>query len=161
MSTVSLALAGLKTALQSIDPAPQPAPNAVYLWPDDYDIMDTATFPFIIVAQVVNRWLTFGDETHGTRFHPWLAEINICLANGPLTKFEIAQQAESKQVPWLLALATTLSANRSLGATAVAIGSGDQLFRYRIGHIGWDKGKVFWGVRAEIQVYQQHSLAAS
>lgn len=161
MSTVSLTLAGLKTALASIDPSPQPAPDAVYHWPDDYESMDYTTFPFIIVAQVVNRWFDFGDEAHGLTRHTWLAEINICLAEGPLTRIEAAKAAELKQVPWIKALATTLSANRSLGATALAIGTGEQLFRYRVGHIGWDKGRVFWGVRAEVQIYQQHSMEAS
>ena len=159
--SVTTALAGLNTALGSIDPSPQPVPANVYTWPDDYASMDYTVFPFIIVAQVVNRWFPFMDVSHGTDAHTWLAEINICLAKGPLTKMEAAKEAEAKQVPWLLALGTTLSANRSLGGVAQAIGTGGQLFRYRVGHIGWDKQQVFWGVRAEVQVYELHSLPAS
>lgn len=161
MSSVSLALAALQTALADIDPAPQPVPENIYLWPDDYSSMDYTTFPFIIVAQVVNRWFDFEDVIQPSVVdHKWIAEINICLAEGPLNRMEAAQTAEAKQVPWIVALATILSANRGMGATSLAIGSDERLFRYRVGHIGWDKQQVFWGIRAEVEVIQEHSLPA-
>ena len=162
MSSVSAALSALKTALASIDPSPQPVPANIYIWPDDYSSIDYKTFPFIIVDQVVNRWMDFADVIQPNVVdHRWIAEINICLAEGPLTRMAAQQQAEAKQVPWLLALATVLAANRGMGATALAIGSEERLFRYRIGHIAWDKQQVFWGLRAEVPIIQEHSLPTS
>lgn len=164
MSDITTTLAALATALATIDPSPQPVPANIYNWPVDFDdfvTIDYTTFPFIIVAQVVNRWFPFADVAHSLTSNTWLAEINIALAEGPLSRIEAAQAAEKLQVPWVKAAATVLSANRSMGGSTIAIGTGEQLFRYRIGHIGWDDDQVFWGLRAEVTMIQQHSMTAS
>jgi len=161
---ITTTLAALVTALITIDPAPEPVPANIYNWPVDFDDLSTidyTTFPFIIVAQLVNRWFPFADVAHSLTQNTWLAEINIALAEGPLNRFEAAQLAEKKQVPWIKALATVLSANRSMDGNTIAIGTGEQLFRYRVGHMGWDDNQVFWGVRAEVTMIQQHSMSAN
>ena len=161
---ITTTLAALVIALAAIDPSPQPVPANIYNWPVDFDNLGNInydTFPFIIVAQVVNRWFPFTDVAHSLTSNTWPAEINIALAEGPLSKLEAAQAAEKLQVPWVKALATVLSANRSMDGNTIAIGTGEQLYRYRIGHWNWDNAQVFWGLRAEVTMIQQHSMSAS
>lgn len=159
MSTVDDALSGFVAILADIDPDPQPAPVAIWEWPDDYASLDYSTFPFIIVAQVVNRQFSWQPAAQGVGYHSWLAEIMVFLAPGLLTRMEADSVAEIKHEPWLLAMATVLFNNQGVNGTALNIGAGDQLFTYRIGHLGWDK-KLFWGIRFEVPIRQIHSLPA-
>ena len=160
MSTVVAAIAALKTALADIDPSPQPVPAAIYEWELDYATMDYTTFPFIIVAEVVNRDFVWQPASHGVGYHRWEAEILTCLTTGPLTRAEAAASAETKHKPWLLALAKVLFGNQGLGGAVLNIGAGQNLFTYRVGNQGWD-GKIFWGVRCIVPVRQLHSLPTS
>ncbi len=152
MSDVSTTLSAFKTILATIDPSPQPAPAAVYKWPDDYASMDYSTFPFVIVAQLINE-----DVPFTTLNHLWTADLLFCLANGPLTKLDQAKAAEEKQLPWIAAIATVLFNNRGVGGTVLAIGSGQTVFTYRTGHIEWAQ-KVFWGIRVKVPIVDYHGL---
>ncbi len=157
MSSVSDALAAFVVALADIDPSPQAAPSAIYEWPEDQATMAYTTFPFIIVAQVVNQDFNFQPAAAGVGYHNWLAEIMVFLADGPTTRAEAAAAAEIKQEPWLYAMAKVLFDNQGVGGTVLNLGSSDSLFTYRIGHLGWDS-KTFWGIRFAVPVRQLHSL---
>jgi hypothetical protein len=157
------ALAALQTALNSIDPSPQPGPEGVYLWPDDQASIDYEALPFIIVAYC-NRPILVGSPffrpaAQGAGYHSWPAEINLCLANGPITG-RIDQQAtvEALQEPWILAMARVLFANQGLGGKAIFLGENERLFAYRIGNIGWGPTQVFWGIHFEVTVTQYEAL---
>lgn len=157
MSSVSDALAGFKAVLAGIDPDPQPVPANIYEWPDDYDTMDYTTFPFIIVAQVVNEEFAWQPAATGVGYHNWLAEILICLTNGPTTRTEAAAAAEVLHEPWLYATAKIFFNNQGVNGTALNIGSRETLTTYRVGNIGWDN-QIFWGIRWVVPVRQLHSL---
>lgn len=161
MAAIKDALNGLKATLEDVNPTPQPAPVQVYVWPDDYAIMSYENLPFIIVAQVVNRPFLFADRTYGgTLLHSWQAEILIHLAKAA-TRLEAGANAEAMHEPWIFSLASVLSADRSLGGNCHSIGNGEQLMSYRVGNLGWDRAKIFWGIRAEIWVHQHHSVTVS
>ncbi len=157
MSSVSDVLAGFKTVLAAIDPSPQDSPAAIYEWPDDYDIMDYTTFPFIIIAQVVNEDEVWRPASQGVGWHLWDAEILICLTNGPTTRMEAQRDAEVMHEPWLLATAKILFDNQGVNGTVINIGDGRGLAIDRVGNLGWDN-KIFWGIRWIVPVRQEHSL---
>jgi len=157
MSSVSDALAGFKAVLAAIDPSPQPVPAAIYEWPDDYDSMSYVTFPFIIVAQIVNEDELWQPASQGVGWHHWQAEILICLTNGPTTRMEAQSEAEVLHEPWLLATAKILFDNQGVNGTVINIGNANGLTINRVGNHGWDN-KIFWGVRWVVPVRQEHSL---
>jgi hypothetical protein len=157
LSSVSDALAGFKAVLAAIDPSPQPDPANIYEWPDDYATFDYTTFPFIIVAQVVNEDFTWQPAATGVGYHNWAAEILIMLANGPTTRMEAQKDAEVLHEPWLLATAKILFNNQGVDGTALNIGTAEALTTYRVGNVGWDN-QVFWGIRWVVPVRQEHSL---
>lgn len=160
MSSVGDALTGFKTVLASIDPSPQPVPANIYEWPDDYATFDYTTFPFIIVAQVVNEDFTWQPVAQGVGWHNWAAEILVMLTNGPTTRMEAQSNAEIQHEPWLLAMAKILFNNQGVNGTAQMIGAGEALTTYRVGNIGWEPGQEFWGIRWVVPVRQEHSLPA-
>ena len=156
------ALSALKTILGSLDPSPQPSPTAVYQFPADFDTeaeraaVDYTDLPLVVVLNQVNVWNVWQPMTHGTIFHTWPCDVLVFLAPEVVS---IRQEAEAKAkyVPWLRAMQVLLFANQGLSGNALAIGNDNYLFRYRVGNIGWIDTKIFWGVRFQFPVVQEHS----
>lgn len=157
MGTIIEAIAGFKIILADIDPSPQPVPENIYGWELDYESMDYTTFPFLIVAEVVNEEFSFTPQAQGVGYHMWDAEILTCLAPGPLTRTEAQADAETKHKPWIDALAEIFFNNQGVNGTALNIGDTRGLFVYRVGNLGWDN-KIFWGIRCVVPVRQEKSL---
>lgn len=156
------ALTALAAILADLDPSPQPAPTAVYQFPDDFDTeaeraaVDYTDLPLVVVLNQVNVWNAWQPATHGTIWHPWLADV-LCLLAPAVTNFRQEAEAKAKYVPWLRAMQLLLFNNQGLSGTAFAVGTKDYLFRYRVGNIAWIDTKIFWGVRFSIPVKQEHS----
>jgi len=157
--TITLALAALKTAFQAIDPAPQPDPAAVWVWPADGDSITYTTFPFILIQQDFMRWSEFRDVVQGGGMHVWYANIDICLANGQLPDVPKSRDEEALTVPWIVAAAKVLSANRGLGGQSISLGVERVLFTYRPGIIEFGI-HTFWGIRFQVAVNQLESIPA-
>jgi len=157
-------LSALKTILADLDPSPQPSPTAIYQFPEDFDTeaeraaVDYADLPLVVVLNQVNVWNMWRPATHGSIYHIWICDVLAFLAPEVIS---IRQEAEAKAkyVPWLAAMQTLLytNVNQGLSGTALAIGNENYLFRYRVGNLGWIDTKVFWGVRFQFPVIQEHS----
>lgn len=166
MATIDEALAELKTILATVDPSPQPAPTAVYIYPDDYQSAVNATVPFITVEQVVNAPFRWSVGAKGRGVHTWDTDIRIFLHPGQLTRDSDIKAAAAKQKPWLQAIATLLFSNMSLNGKADIIGGArldgnslaGNLFEYRIGHMtrGADTS-VFWGIGLRLPITQSYA----
>lgn len=154
------ALTALKTILAGIDPSPQPDLTAVYQFPDDFDTeaeraaVDYTDLPLAVVLNEVNIWNDWRPATHGTIWHTWIADVLIFLAPQVLN---VNQEAEVKYVPWLRAMQLLLYQNQGLSGKTFAIGTNEYLFRYRVGNIAWIDTNVFWGIRFQFPVIQEHS----
>lgn len=157
------ALSALKTILADLDPSPQPAPTAVYQFPEDFDTeaeraaIDYTDLPLVIVLNQVNVWNVWRPASHGAIYHQWTADV-LCLLAPAVTNIRQEAEAKAKYVPWLRAMQILLYSNQGLSGTTLAIGSNEYLFRERVGNVGWIDTKVFWGVRFSIPVMQEHSV---
>lgn len=157
MSDVTSALGVIKTRLLAVDPSPQTALAACYVYPADYGAMDYGTYPWAVVSQIINRPYRFTTPNHGNAAHLWEAEALILLARGPITKIERGAVVEQIQVDWLKPLAAAFKNDQGLGGEAIAIGADTWLLEYQIGNIQWDTC-VHWGIALRLPVVQYHSL---
>lgn len=159
---VNDALSALKTILAGINPAPQPAPVAIYHYPADFNTeakraaINYKNLPLLIVTQRINQRFQWKPASHGAIYHTWGAEIVVLLHPGPVTSVAQGATAEEKHVPWLRAMQLILFQNQGLNGKALALGSPEYLFDYQIGHVEWD-GKIFWGIDFLVPVVQEHS----
>lgn len=158
MADVLDVLTAYKAILATIDPSPQPAPTAVYVWPTDYDSM-TYDYPVVIVAQTINEEMSYFDVHHGVGGHVWKADLLFLLAGQALNLSEM-KAAEEMELAYQPAIVTTLFANRSVGGTAVGIGANRAVLNYRVGHIEWDS-VVHWGIRVQVPILQHQNLPSS
>lgn len=163
MATVHEALVELKTLLLTAAAAGQPALRAGYVYPNDYATMP-ATFPLpcIVVSELVNNLNSWERKAAGLAVHKWRAEILLLAAQGPLQAISReSAAAELKTANWAKAFADVLWANQSLNGAAQIIGdhAGEmpRLFEYMVGHVPWEPGVEFWGVRIELPVRQLHT----
>lgn len=165
MAAIANVLAELKTVLSSVDPAPQPAANAVWVYPADHaaiDVIGTSP-PFLIISQAVNEDTAWRLKARGKGRHRWHAEILLFLKRGQLRQDDQIAAAEQLQEPWVYQIADALSGSMTLNHTAAFIGEGripGDLFRYRIGHISWGS-EVFWGIRLRLPITHTPSMPFS
>lgn len=152
MSAETDALNALKTILATLDPAPEPAPTHVWVYPADHASIKFTKLPVIVVSKIINRPVPWPRLTGLGGKHDWPAEILVFLSTGPLIDDKQAALAEIKVGPWPPAMAALLFANQKLSNTCRMIG-GTDLFTYRVGHIHFWKD-VYFGIRFELIIQQ-------
>lgn len=158
MSTEAEALTALAAILAGINPAPEPAPTNIWVYPADHERIKFDRLPVIVVSRIINRPAKVSRLTTLGGKHQWAAEILVFLTAGPLIDDRQAALAEVKMSPWPVAMKTLLFAdprNQDLNRTVQSIGEGDgkDLFTYQVGHLHFWK-QVFFGVRFEVMVNQ-------
>lgn len=158
MSDESTALDALKVILADLNPAPEPAPLKVWVYPADHELITLARLPVVIISKVINRSIPWSRSTHSRGRHTWPCEILAFLANGPIIDDKMAAQLESKADPWPAALSALLWQNSRLNDTATSIGGDDALFTYQVGHIHfWSN--ICFGIRFELLITQMVTQA--
>lgn len=153
MGTIVSALAALKTIFAGLDASPYQDPVGVWVIPDDYENINWSDPPFIVISTLDREWLPFRPLHRGAMKHEWIAEINCCLSTGPITTMVRAVELEPIWMTWLNQVASLLGENRGLNGQALAIGSGIDLFRYRVGQFELGR-RVYYGVRVQVPVLQ-------
>lgn len=158
MSRATEALNALKTILADIDPAPQPTPVGIWIYPDDYASISTASFPFIVLSESIKQPANWSATNHRITSREWVIEIMVFLAQGPIEyPNAAAAAAELKTQPWADAIYQTLKDNRTLNGTVSKLGGLQDNFIMsdRAMHSQWNQ-QVYWSLVVEVSVTQEH-----
>lgn len=159
MTTVTDALAGLKTAfLTIVPPAGVSLSTRVWAWPADRASISYETFPFILCSMALNENGLWRPVSQGVGYHIWPADVLICL-NRETQRDDVSANDEAGAIAWLEAAAAVVFNNRGLSGASLDVGTPDSLLTTQIGNMGWlGPSTVFWGVLCRVVVCQQHSL---
>lgn len=162
-SDVIDALNATRTIMQGLAPADVIPLQNVYVYPDDYSIVDTdvEALPFMIIQESIGRTASIGDLPTGTDargWHSWHMELVLFLHYGesewPSPEASIA---ELQHRNWAIAVNDLLARNDKLGGTAFSIGEKrGQVFAhadYLIDHEQWNQ-VPYWSIRFLIPVTQ-------
>jgi len=156
MADKRTALAAMRDIFLQANPAPSDKPANVWIYPQQYNDIDTSTLPIVIISELVNNPNTWMRATHRDLSHDiWAIEAMVFLYPGPLTKDPQAAAAEKLHITWAQAIADTLYNNQNLFNNVFSVGvSGDKkLFDYQVGEINW-WNKLWWGVRFVFPITQ-------
>jgi hypothetical protein len=163
--SVDLALPQLKLVMGQMAPAGQPALQGVWIYPDEYELINLDSLPIVLVSEAINiQSLVSREAQRTTLMHKWQAQVQIMLAEGTLTDDSVAAQFAGRHRGWIRELVRVTVSNSTLNGTAQGVGVKipGELLTYRIGQIPWWNSRMFWGVNAMIEVYQmlRHSTEA-
>lgn len=158
MTRLSDALTAAKTLLLTIDPSPQPPPVGVWIYPDEWEIVDVGSLPIILVYDELTP-RERGTHGAGRARHRWTAVIDVLLVNGPLNNEAMLAEAKVKAAAWEEAMEELLFGNGKLLGTVDIIGDGQTvgtLYTYQPRPMRL-KEQVFWGLRFKLPILQTHA----
>lgn len=137
---IAATLQRLAAILRTVDPAPEPPPMVVYA--DPKGAIALAEFPCIILA--LSPQATHRISFHGEGIGRHTYTLGIWVLVGAPSASNLPE-LHSRVLPWPRAIATALMTDITLGGTVDQIGdpSGDDLFTYTTGLIGWGKNDYF------------------
>lgn len=154
MSRFNDALNAMKTAVQTIDPAPQ-ALHRVYVYPDDYPF-GLDRLPVCIIHRMTNRSAPVTTRAVGVGSQYWWMAVDFLLREGQLQNDEQVQRVNLLYEPWVEAFDEMLSANWTLGGTVTTVGAfppNGVFFIPVDAHLGWFK-RMWWGIRCQVPILQ-------
>ena len=149
-STLDLLAARLRT----VNPAPEPVPQAVH--PDPKGALSLSEFPAIVLALSPTAQHSWGLHGNDLARHRYTVGIWVFLGAPAATKLA---ELHGRALRWPEALATVLLGDITLGGAVDQIGAdGDQFFTYTIGPIRWG-GNDYFGLSLQLEVQEKPSVA--
>jgi len=131
----------------------------------EYQSVDTANLPVVIVGKMDGVVNQRGIHTHGVAYDRWVAWAILYVAYGePEHPSLEGAAAIALENGWVEAFGKVLSDNLTLSNTVVKVGEPDgnrlKLFDYQSDYWQWD-AEPYWGIRFEIPIMQYANEATS